>query len=70
MEISSFHASAPKIIIIRYIVPEIWHVTHVIFIYHFGLIFCPCTGQKIKLSKNEKKTGDIIILHVSTKNYD
>ena len=37
LEISSFYTSVPKIMIICYIVPEIWHVTDVNF--HFGLFF-------------------------------
>ena len=41
----------------------------------FWTIFCPftpppLTTQKIKILKNEKKPGDIIMLHVSTKNND
>ena len=38
LEISSFYTSAPKIMIIGYTVPEIWHMTDVI-IFHFGLFF-------------------------------
>ena len=37
--ISSFYTSVPKIMIIGYTVPEIWHVTDVIVIFHFGLFF-------------------------------
>ena len=37
LEISSFHTSVPKIMIIRYTVPEIWRVTDVLAIFHFGL---------------------------------
>ena len=40
-EISSFYNSAPKIMIIYYIVPETWCVTDVIVIFHFGLFFAP-----------------------------
>ena len=36
LEISSFYTSEPKIMIICYTVPEIWHVTDVIFICHLG----------------------------------
>ena len=36
LKISSFYKSVPKIIIICY-VPQIWRVTNVIFIFHFGL---------------------------------
>ena len=39
LEISSFYISAPKIMIIGYTVPEIWHVTDVIVIFHFWLFF-------------------------------
>ena len=39
LEISSFYTSVPKIIIICYTVPEIWHVTDVIVIFQFGLFF-------------------------------
>ena len=40
LEISSFYTSAPKIMIICYIVPEIlWCMTDVIFIFHLGLFF-------------------------------
>ena len=38
-ETSSFYTSVPKIMIICYAVPEIWRVTHVIVIFHFGLFF-------------------------------
>ena len=70
----SFYTSLPKIIIISYTVPEIRRVTNVIFIFHVGLFFCPftpLTTQKIKIFKKWKKApGDIIILHMYTKNYD
>ena len=39
LEISSFYTSVPKIMIISYTVPDIWHVIHVIFIFHFELFF-------------------------------
>ena len=39
MEISSFYTSVPKIMIICCTVPEIQHMTDVIFIFHFGLFF-------------------------------
>ena len=38
-EISSFYTSVPKIMIICYIVPGTWHVTHVIVTFHSGLFF-------------------------------
>ena len=49
-------------------------MTDVIVIFYFGLLFAPftpLTAQKIKISKKIKKApGDIIILHMCTKNYD
>ena len=58
--------------IICYTVPEIWCVMDVIFIFYFGLIFCPfttLTTQKTKTLKKWKKTpGDIIILHTCSIN--
>ena len=39
LEISSFNTSVPKIMIRCFIVPEIWHMTDVNVIFHFGLIF-------------------------------
>ena len=38
-EISSFYTSVRKIMIRGYTVPEVWHVTDVVFIFHFGLFF-------------------------------
>ena len=37
VEISSFYTSVPKIMIICYTVPKIWHMTDVIVTFHFGL---------------------------------
>ena len=37
LEVSTFTTSVPKIIIICFIVPEIWHLTDVIVSFHFGL---------------------------------
>ena len=39
----SLYTSVPKIMIICYTVPEICRVTDVIFIFHFGVFFCPFT---------------------------
>ena len=53
LEIWSFYTSAPKIMIIWYTVPEIWCVTDVIVIFHFGLFFAllpPLHAQKRKFS--------------------
>ena len=41
LEISSFYKYVPKIIIICYTVPEIWCVTDVIVIVHFGFFSAP-----------------------------
>ena len=52
---------------------EIQHVTDVIFIFHFGLIFClftPLTTQKNQNFEKMKNTlKDIIILHLHTKKW-
>ena len=50
-------------------------MAHDVCNYYFSLwaILCPftpITDQKTKISENEKSTGDIIILHKSTKNHD
>ena len=59
--------------IIWCMVPEIPSLTDRIFC-HFETFFCPFTPltiPKIKILKNWKKTsGDIIILHMCTKNHD
>ena len=55
MEISSFYKYVPKIIIICYTVPEIWRVTDVIVIIHFGLLFCPFTPLTVRKKKISKK---------------
>ena len=39
LEILSFYTSVPKIMIICYTVPEIWRITDLIVIFHFGLFF-------------------------------
>ena len=62
LEISSFHTSVPKIMIIRYTVPETWHMTDKIVTFHFGLFFAlltPLTAQKIKISKKMKNLMEI-----------
>ena len=59
--------------IICFIVPEIWRVTDVIVIFHFGLFFTllpPNSPKNENFKKIKKNTGDIIILHMCTKNYD
>ena len=39
LEITSFYTRVPKIMIICYTVPKIWHKTNVIVVFHFGLFF-------------------------------
>ena len=39
VEISSFYTSVTKTMILCYVAPEIWHATHVIVIFYFGLFF-------------------------------
>ena len=73
MEILSVYTSVPKIMIICYTVPEIWHMMNIISIFHFELFFVlllPWQPEKPIFSKNAKKPGDIIILYMCTKNYD
>ena len=56
----------------HYTVPEIWHMTDVIY-FSFWAIFCPFTLNSRKnqnFKKMKKMPGDIIILYISTKNYD
>ena len=67
LEISSFYTSISKLVIIGYTVLEIWHVTNVTVVFHFGnfLPFHPPIPQKMN-----KMPGDIIILHKCTKNHD
>ena len=43
LDTSLFYTSVPKIMIICYTVPEIWHVMDAIVTFHFGLFFCPFT---------------------------
>ena len=73
-EMLSFYPSVPKIMIICYIVPAIWHRTDIIFIFHVGLFlhFYPTSSPKNekKKKKRKKMPGNIIILHMRTKNYN
>ena len=52
LEISSLYASVPKIMTICYLVPEIWCVTDVIVIFHFGY-FLPFYPIPINSPKNQ-----------------
>ena len=53
----SFYTSVPKIMITCYTVPQIWHVTNVIVIFHFGLFFAllPPNSPKNQNLKKIKK---------------
>ena len=65
LEIPSFYTCVPKTTIISGTVPEIQSERDRIFC-HFA-IFCPFTPlmtKKLKIWKNEKTLGDIIILHM------
>ena len=71
LEISSFHICAPKIMIRWCTVPETWCMTDVIVVSHFGLALLPPNSPKNEnFEKMKKIPGDIIILHMCTKNYD
>ena len=73
LEISSFYTNVPKIMMICYTVPEIWRITDLIVIFHFGIFFAllpPNSPQNQNLKKMKKTPGDIIILLTFTKNYD
>ena len=73
LEITSFYKSAPKLMIIGYSVPEIWHMMDVIVSFHFGLFFCPFTPlkpKKWKYQKIKKIPGGNIILLKCTKNHN
>ena len=63
LEISSFYTSVPKIIIICYIVPEIWHITDVSVNFHFELFFALLPPLQPKISKFKKSEKDIWRYH-------
>ena len=58
--------------IIRYMVSEIWSATDRIFLSSWAIFcpFTPLTAQKMKILKNDKTPGDIIIKHKWNKNHD
>ena len=51
----SFYTSVPKIMIICYTVLEIWHVTDVIVVFHFGPFFALLHPNSPKNQNFEKK---------------
>ena len=67
LEISSFYASVPKIMIMCYTVLEIRCITDKIVLFHFGLffaLFTPLTTQKIKILKKWKKLLEISSFYI------
>ena len=60
LDISSFYTSIPKIMIICYTIHEIWHVTDVIVIFHFGLYFSLYPSNSLK-NENFKKRKNLVI---------
>ena len=69
LEIPSFYTIVPKIMIIDFTVPEIWHVTDVIFIFHFALFFCPFIPSKSQRNKFLKKWKNTWRYHHFTQVY-
>ena len=69
IEIQSLYTSAPKIIIICHTVLEIWHMTDVIAVFHFGQFFA-LLPPKNEHFKTVKKTHGDSILHKYTRNND
>ena len=72
LEMSSFYTSEPKIMIIRYTVPDIWHLTDVYNCYFsfwaISFPFTPLTCLKNDNLKKMKKTaGGTITLHMYQK---
>ena len=73
LEILSFYKSVPKIMIICFTVPEIWHVTDVIVVFHVGLFFVllpPISPKNENFKEMKKVPRDIIISHKCAKNHD
>ena len=74
LEISLFHTCVPKILMIWSTVPEIYSATD--WNWSLWVIFCFFTSPSPKNPKNQnfekmkKIAGDIIILHMSTKNHN
>ena len=56
LEVSSFNTSVPKILIICYIAPKIWHMPDVI-IFYFGLFLPLCPPNNLKNENFKKMKG-------------
>ena len=66
LKISSFYTSVLKIMIMCYTVPEIWHVTDVIVIFHFGLFLAFLSPLPPNSPKNQwKKCLEISSLYTT-----
>ena len=55
--------------IICYAVPEIWRVTDVTVIFHFGLVFALKQLKKIKILKKFKKGLEISSFYIQFQKY-
>ena len=69
LEISSFYISLPKILIICYTVPEIWHLTDVIVIFllsYFFPFYSPNNTKNQNFEKMESKKKNTWIYHQFT----
>ena len=64
-KMSSFYTILPKTMIVRFTVPDIWCVTNVIFIFHFGLFF-PLVHPKNGLKNQNKKKMKKKLLEISS----
>ena len=72
VEISSFYTCVPKITIIWYIYGSWdteWDRHNLLSFWAISCPFTHLTAQESKFNKNEKISGDIIILHKCTKIY-
>ena len=69
LETSSFYIYVPKIMIICYTVLEIWHVTHVIVVFHFGQFFTFYTPNKPKKQNLKKIKRNTLRYHNFTHAY-
>ena len=66
LEIPSFYNSVAKIMMICYTVPEIWCVTDIIVIFHFGLFFAllPLNSPKNQNFKKMKQRLEISSFYI------
>ena len=57
-EISSFYTGLSKIMITCYTVPEIWYVTDIIVIFHFGLFFAILQAKNVRFLRYDAQWTD------------